>query len=548
MSELPKTQIAVQLIGPDELILNTQKSVPRPGPYQVVAKVEAVGLCFSDLKLLKQFSAHGRKGPIVSGIDPSILDEIPSYVPNDKPTVPGHEAVVRVVAVGEKVKQAKRGGRYLVQTDYRWLPTASSNAAFGYNFEGALQQYVLMDERIITAPDGRSLLIPADESLSASAIALVEPWACVEDAYAVRERTALKIGGRMLIVADVPFSEKSIFELFKRFGTPGSITLLAERNPLTMPIDRVDSIAALPESTFDDVVYFGADPQRLSLLFSKIANNGLLVIAQCGLKFGRPVETAVGRFHYGNIRMIGTPGCDPADALRRIPASGEIRPNEAINVIGAGGPMGVMHVVRNLCQGVCGITVYAGDLDDQRLAALSAIARPLAEQNKAGYVPYNPTKNPPSVNYTYFTIMAPVPTLVAQAVLDAAAGAIINIFAGIPAAVGGPVDLDAYVEKGCYFIGTSGSTLDDMMTVLKKVQSGALNTNISVAAVSGMKGAIDGIRAVEHHLIPGKIIVYPDCAEMELTRLDQLPEKAPAVANALDNGLWTKQAEIELLK
>ncbi|NLK41609.1 MAG: alcohol dehydrogenase, partial [Planctomycetes bacterium] len=85
-------------------------------------------------------------------------------------------------------------------------------------------------------------------------------------------------------------------------------------------------------------------------------------------------------------------------------------------------------------------------------------------------------------------------------------------------------------------------------TVLKKVQSGALNTNISVAAVSGMKGAIDGIRAVEHHLIPGKIIVYPDCAEMELTRLDQLPEKAPAVANALDNGLWTKQAEIELLK
>src|SRR5690554_1477816 len=111
MCELPKMQTAVQLTAPDELTLNTQKPVEQPGPYQIVAKVEAVGLCFSDLKLLKQFSAHGRKGPIVSGMEPTILDEIPSYVPNEKPTVPGHEAVVRVVAAGDKVKQAAKGGR-----------------------------------------------------------------------------------------------------------------------------------------------------------------------------------------------------------------------------------------------------------------------------------------------------------------------------------------------------------------------------------------------------------------------------------------------------
>ena len=548
MCELPKMQTAVQLTGPDELTLNTQKPVESPGPYQIVAKVEAVGLCFSDLKLLKQFSAHGRKGPIVSGVNPTALDEIPSYVPNEKPTVPGHEAVVRVVAVGDKVKQAARGGRYLVQTDYRWLPTAASNAAFGYNFEGALQQYVLMDERVITAPDGRSLLIPADDSLSASAVALVEPWACVEDAYAVRERTALKIGGRMLIAADVSFSEKAIFDLFKQYGTPGSITLVAERNPLTMPLERADSISALPDAAFDDVLYFGADPQTLSALFGKIANKGLLVVAQCGRQFGEPVETAIGRFHYGNIRMIGTPGDHPAEAMQRIPATGEIRRDDVINVIGAGGPMGVMHVVRNLCQGVSGITVYAGDLDTQRLAALSAIAQPLAEQNHVGYVPYNPTENPPSVKFNYFAIMAPLPKLVAQSVTDAAPGAIINIFAGIPATVGGPVDMDAYIKKGCYFIGTSGSTLDDMLTVLKKVQSGALDTNISVAAVSGLKGAIDGIRAVEHHRIAGKIIVYPDCTDLELTRLDELADKAPAAAEALDNGLWNKRAETRLLK
>ena len=490
-------------------------------------------------------SAHGRKGPIVSGMDNATLAQIPSYVPNNAPTVPGHEAVVRIVAVGEKVKHARVGKRCLVQTDYRWLPTSASNAAFGYNFEGALQQYVLMDERVITAPDGRSMLIDADDALSASAVALVEPWACVEDAYAVKERTTLKAGGRLLIAADEPFSGKIIFDLFKAYGTPGSITLVSARNPLTMPIKKADSVASLPDAAFDDVLYFGTNPQTLAALFAKIANSGLIVLMQCGKKFAQPVETAIGRFHYGNIRMIGTPGDNPIDAIKRIPASGEIRPGDAVNVIGAGGPMGVMHVVRNLCQGVPGITVYAGDLDNSRLAALSAIAEPLAKKNNAGYVPYNPTQNAPARKFDYFAVMAPVTKLVAQSVIDAADGAIVNIFAGIPAAVGGPVDVDAYVEKGCYFVGTSGSTLDDMITILKKVQNGSLDTNISVAAVAGLNGAIDGIRAVEHHAIPGKIIVYPDC-DLPLTRLEDLAAKAPAAAAALDNGLWTKAAEAVL--
>ena len=59
-------------------------------------------------------------------------------------------------------------------------------------------------------------------------------------------------------------------------------------------------------------------------LFAKLAPAGLLVICQCGQKFGRPVTTAVGRVHYGGIRLVGTPGSEPKDALRCIPATGEI--------------------------------------------------------------------------------------------------------------------------------------------------------------------------------------------------------------------------------
>src|SRR5208283_3817967 len=131
--------------------------------------------------------------------DPEALKEMPHYVPGDKPTVPGHEAVVRIARVGPGVDRFKPGERFVVETDYRWLLTDKSNAAFGYNFEGALQEYVLFDERVITSPEGHSMLIPAPEHLSASALALVEPWACVERAYAEVERRTLKPGGRLLV-------------------------------------------------------------------------------------------------------------------------------------------------------------------------------------------------------------------------------------------------------------------------------------------------------------------------------------------------------------
>ena len=228
MTDLPQSQYAVQLVGPDELILNKSKEVPRPGRFQILCRVEAVGLCFSDLKLLKQFSSHVRKSDVVSGVDLDILKEIPSYVPGKSATVPGHEAVVRIEAVGPGVEDFEPGQRFLVQTDYRWVRTATSNGALGYNFEGALAEYVLMDKRIITSLEGDSMLLPVSEELSGSAVALVEPWACVEDAYVSTERTTLKAGGQMLVVADAEVAEGTLSGLFDRYGAPAQITWISE--------------------------------------------------------------------------------------------------------------------------------------------------------------------------------------------------------------------------------------------------------------------------------------------------------------------------------
>ncbi len=47
-----------------------------------------------------------------------------------------------------------------------------------------------------------------------------------------------------------------------------------------------------------------------------------------------------------------------------------------------------------------------------------------------------------------------------------------------------------------------------------------LLANVSVAAISGLEGATEGIRAVESRSIAGKIIGYPVCRGLGLVRLE----------------------------
>lgn len=533
---IPQTAVAVQLTGPSTLELNRDKPVHRPGPRQILARVECVGLCFSDLKLLKQFTGHVRKGPVVKGIDPAVLEALPSYVPGEKPTVPGHEAVLRIVAVGPGVEKHRVGERVLVQADWRELRTAESNGAFGYDFEGALQEWVLLDERVVIEPStGERYLIPAGEERSASAIALVEPWACVEDAYVVKERQAILPGGKLLVVAEEGCAVAGI----DKACSAGQ------------PAERVDAapgvVASLPDEGFDDIVYFGSNKATLETLGGKLAAGGLMAVVACGGSFGGPVSVDVGRVHYGRTRWCGTAGSDASEAYATIPATGEIRDAERVLVVGAGGPMGQMHVIRLLTTGHADVELVGTDFDGPRLASLEAKAGPLAEQAGATLSLVNPQETPVEGEFSYVALMAPVPELVTEAVKQSGKGCRINIFAGIPAGKHAELDLDRYIANGCWMIGTSGSTIEDIRIVLGKVESGQMDTNLSVDAISGMAGAIDGIAAVENRTLAGKIIVYPQLHDLPLTPLSKLGETLPNVAGKLRDGVWCIEAERELL-
>ena len=310
---LPASQNAVQLVGPGRLVLNRSKDVPQPGPHQIVVKVEAVGLCFSDLKLLNQFSAHPRKGEIVSGIAPEVLQQIPSYVPGELPTVPGHEVSCRIVAVGSDVTRHRVGERCLVQTDYRTLPTKGSNAAFGYNFEGGLQEYVLMDERVVVdTVTGVRALIAVSEEPSASAVALVEPWACVENSYSTTNRRTLAPRGRLLVVAEDGHAVMGLAEAAKPGQPPASVTIVASAEvdlPWAGPsvaVIRASDVRDLPDASFDDIVYFGASKLTIDVLNDKLAVGAIINVVLAGATIGAPVAVGVGRVDYEATRWIGT--------------------------------------------------------------------------------------------------------------------------------------------------------------------------------------------------------------------------------------------------
>ncbi len=551
MTRIPLTQSAVQLVGSDKLILNTSKAILSPGPDQILCRVEAVGLCFSDLKLLKQFSSHVRKGSIISGIEQEVLETIPSYVPSELPGVPGHEAVVRVVAVGSGVDNINEGGRYLVQTDYRWLRTSGSNASFGYNFEGALQEYVLMDQRVITSPAGRSMLIGVCERLSASSIALVEPWACVENAYSSPERQDIKEEGELLIYADVEPERVSLQKMLDGKAGPRRITWCSKQSMSTdigQQVRRIDNISELEDECYDDVIYFGSTAETIEGLFSKVAARGLFNIVLCGGRVGRNIVTPVGRVHYGGIRIIGTVGGDWRESMGCVPKTGEIRSGDRIYIVGAGGPMGLMHVVRSICSGIDRISVTASDLDSKRMAVLRNVAEPEARKNSVTFETVDSDVPIANDSFNYAVLMVPVAALVVDAVRYTAANGVINIFAGIPATVSAEIDINSYIEKRLYFIGTSGSVLDDMEKVLGQTEAGRLDTDLSVAAVSGLDGAAEGIKAVENRTIAGKIIVYPCCKGLGLIRLEELASRFPQVAGCLNDGRWCKGAEVALLK
>ncbi len=290
-----------------------------------------------------------------------------------------------------------------------------------------------------------------------------------------------------------------------------------------------------------------ASAARLDQLQDLVAPRGLVNVVTGGSVLDGPVPVDVGRVHYDLIRWVGTHGSLPADGYASVPPDGELRAGDRVAVIGAAGPMGLMHVVRAITLGLPDISILGVDIDDPRLAHLAATAGPLAREHGIGLEVANSRSTPLQPGFTYIAVLVPAPALVAEAVRLAGKGCRINVFAGFALHTRSEIDLDLYIERRCYLLGTSGSRIPDMRAVLERLERGALDTNISLDGITGMAGVGDALEAVETRTFSGKIVVYPALHDLGLMRLSELPSRFPGVARNLRDGLWTKAAEDELL-
>src|SRR4029453_17441470 len=141
---------------------------PEPGPDQLLIRIDAVGLCFSDVKLIRLGGDH----PKLYGRDLTV-----------EPTRIGHETSVTVMRVGANLADRFRPGQRLaIQPD---IYVNGRSTAYGYTIPGGLIGYHVIGPEVLAADDG-AYVVPVDDRMGYAETALTEPWACVEGAYTHR--------------------------------------------------------------------------------------------------------------------------------------------------------------------------------------------------------------------------------------------------------------------------------------------------------------------------------------------------------------------------
>jgi L-iditol 2-dehydrogenase len=179
-----------------------ERPMPEPGPGQAVIRVEAVGVCGSDVAYYR----YGKIGPFVV----------------DGPFILGHEVSGEVTSVGEGVDNVRVGDRVAVEPGtpdrsceecragrYHLCPNLEFLATPPY--DGALLQYLAMDARCY---------FPIPDSMSYEDGALIEPlsvglWGC--------QRANLQAGDDVLITGAGPVGLLAA-EAARALGA-GSVTL-----------------------------------------------------------------------------------------------------------------------------------------------------------------------------------------------------------------------------------------------------------------------------------------------------------------------------------
>lgn len=540
--------------GFENLGLNGQPievPVPEIGPDELLARHDAVGLCFSDTKVIRLGPEH-----------PRIYRDMKA-----NPVVLGHEVSLTVMQVGENLRgQYRVGDRFIVQADI-FLNGVSH--AYGYELQGGLSQYNRLDWRVLNGDHG-NYLIPVRPLTGYAESALAEPWACVIAAYQLQYRTGLKPGGTTWIIGTAQGREReyTISAGFERGAHPARLLvsdlpaaferwLKGRAAELGVEVGRVGAEVDLPAEGVDDVVVLGADPQAIEMASPHLADFGILAIL-ADRPLPRRVNVDIGRIHYNRWVYVGSASGDIARAYAETPVRSTLKPGGRAWFVGAGGPMGRMHVQRAIQIAESPAVILCSDVSDLRLEDLCLSFAAEARARGIEWICLNPTRAEEyraglaafrQGGFDDIVVLAPVPAVISEAADYLAPRGVMNVFAGLSRGAMAALDLsDAYLKQ-TRVIGHSASTIDDLRRMLHQAESGELSPNRSVAAIGSLSAAREGLIAVRDTLFPGKVVIYPQIDEFPLTVLPDLKDRLPNVWARLKDGReWTVEAEEEFLR
>jgi threonine dehydrogenase-like Zn-dependent dehydrogenase len=544
--------------------------VPMPsyGPDELLVRHDACGHCFSDIKVIRAGQDH-----------PRIYRDM-----EQDPIVLGHEVSITVVAVGEALRdQYQPGDRFIVQAD---IFVDGVGYAYGYEIQGGLSEYTVIDQRVLNGDHGNYLIPIQQPDTGYAEAALTEPWACVIAAYQLRYRTGLRSGGTLWIIG-TPRAHGSytISEGFDEDAHPARLLLTDVPEPFagwlreraaalgveveevpTLPdpasVETDDSPASPAETTgsgkgIDDIVVLGADPDVIERASPNLSSYGIMAIVD-DAPMPRKVKVDVGRIHYNRWVYVGTTEPDIAQAYSAVPVRSTLKPGGRALFVGAGGPMGRMHVQRAIQVQDGPGTIVCTDISEERLEDLRVSFQAEAERKGVVFVCLNPTEGEAyaegmapfaATGFDDVIVLAPVPAVVAEAATHLAPQGVMNVFAGVPRGKYAEIDLSAAYLEGTRVIGHSASTIENMRTMLHQAETGQLSPNRSVAAIGSLEAAWDGLQAVANTEYPGKIVIYPHIKPLPLTAITDLEAVLPTVHAKLRHGReWTTEAEAELLR
>ncbi len=336
--------------------------VPRPGPNQFLAQVDAVFACSSDGKLIES----GKDHPLMAGWDSERW-----------PVVIGHEGCIMAVEVGKNLKNKIRVGQTFalqpainagpINHRERYAdPESVRKVAVGYTLGGLFAECVLIQEEVIETDS----LIPYDScKIPYFAAAFSEPLSCVyssqnqvphiykEGPTSPREaRLGLKEGGVVLVLgagpmgllhADLAITHRPraviISEPLEERRRQASSLITAKARArgvefiVTTPQELSQTISKITKGR-------GVDDCITALGIAKIQEESLGYLAKGGVAafFGgaRAGENLITvdtrRIHYDSISMVGSSGGDPSDvhAVMSLLEKGEISPELYVKRVG----------------------------------------------------------------------------------------------------------------------------------------------------------------------------------------------------------------------